>query len=46
MVMAVNGNGKERIENFGLPEKNWKNEFVTKMIEIATKKNLRTDAQR
>ena len=43
MVMGVIGIGKERIENFGqtgLPEKNCKNENVTKMDEIATKKKL------
>ena len=31
MVMAVNGNGKEKIwDKTGLPEKNWKNEIATK----------------
>ena len=42
--MPVNGNGKERIENFA---QNWtsrkktgKNEIATKMNEIATKKKL------
>ena len=29
------------LDETGLPEKNWKNENVTKMDEIATKKKLR-----
>ena len=28
------------LDKIGLPEKNWKNENVTKMGEIATKKKL------